>query len=32
MDTQNRNRNNNIFLDKPVQEKIYKEIIIMLKI
>lgn len=30
MDTQN--RNNNIFLDKPVQEKIYKEIIIMLKI
>ena len=26
MDTQNRNRNNNIFLDKPVQEKIYKEI------
>ena len=32
MDTQNRNRNNNIFLDKPVQEKICKEIIIMLKI
>ena len=30
MDTEN--RNNNIFLDKPVQEKIYKEIIIMLKI
>ena len=33
MDIQNRNRNNNnIFLDKPVQEKICKEIIIMLKI
>ena len=32
MDTQNRNRNNNIFLDKPVQEKICKEIIIMLEI